>query len=361
MKLLLKIIFSALVTATAFSCNNKPQWHVDGRIEGAEGQTMYVEASTDGRWYALDSVQLNSSGEFAFESDASGYPDIYRLRLGDKTLYFPIDSIETVTVISKASAFDHDYTLSGTEAAEMLMAVDRKVLTTMDQKGAKATPSDSLLKRELSNMLLGDPSGIVSYYIINKKIGGVPLFNPSDKNDLRIIGAVANAFNAHRPTDPRTNYLKHLFLDNKKFGGVADTIVANEAALIDVDLFDRKGNKRSLAQTARDNKVVVLCFTNYGGEFSPALNIELNKLYTRHHGQGLEVYQIGFDNDEIHWRETASNLPWVTVYNSPTDGPVALANYNVGSLPTLFIIANGELRDRVTNPSQLESAVAKYL
>ncbi len=362
MKRLTHYIIAALaVTGLLTGCKSEPKWHVDGRIEGAEGQTMYVEASENGQWYILDSVALGNSGNFSFTQDACGYPDIYRLRLDDKTLYFPIDSIETVTVVSKAAAFDHDYTLAGTEAAEQLMNVDRKVLGALTSKPGKDWKPDSALKRELSLILLENPAGIVSYYIINKKIGGVPLFNPNDRNDLKVIGAVANAFNNYRPADPRTKYLRNLFLTNKRVTLPADTIIAKETTIIDVNLYDRKGVKQSLEQIAGKNRVVVLSFTAYSSDYSPALNIELNKLYTKHHDNGLEIYQIGFDDNEYNWRETASNLPWVCVYNAPTDGPQVLNSYNIGALPAMFVIRDGEIRERLTDATRIEQSVAKYL
>ncbi|MCM1484134.1 MAG: DUF4369 domain-containing protein [Muribaculaceae bacterium] len=341
-----------------WSCSGKNEWTVNGRIEGAEGQTMVLESSENGRWLILDSVPINDAGQFISHQKAAGYPDIYRLRLGDKTLYFPIDSIETVTVVAKADAFDHEYTISGSPSAEMLMNVDKRVMDAVAKNGAASLPGDSALKRELGGMLLGNPSGIVSYYIINKRIQGVPLFNPGDKSDLKVIGAVANAFNEYRPDDPRTAYLRRLFLRNRVVPA-SDTIVAQELELIDVDLMDNTGKQRTLAGVARDNKVVLLNFTAYTAEFSPALNVELNKIYERYHGSGLEIYQIGFDGDEYQWRQSAKNLPWVTVYNSAADGDKYIMQYNVGAVPCTFIIKNGAIIERVTDPTKLGSAVAR--
>ena len=48
------------------------------------------------------------------------------------------------------------------------MAVDRKLIDVANRLGAAAV-TDSLLKRDLGTQLLSDPSGIVAYYIINKR------------------------------------------------------------------------------------------------------------------------------------------------------------------------------------------------
>lgn len=355
------IILAALVLTITACKKSAPQWHINGTIADAGGQTMYVEASENGNWYLLDSVTLADNGSFKFSSPAAGFPDIYRLRLGEKSLYFPIDSIETVTVTTKASAFDTEYTLSGSEQAEKLMAIDKKLRDAVAKSGAINTVKDSILKRELAGILIDNPSGIVSYYIINRSIGGQPLFDPADSHDLKIIGAVANAFYNSRPTDPRTNYLKTLYLSRKRTSVTPDTLIAHESTLIDVNLFNRKGVKQSLSAIAKQSPVVLLNFTSYAEDYSPAFNIELNKIYSKYHSAGLEIYQVGFDSNEVNWRETAANLPWITVYNSPTDGLSTLTSYNVGALPALFIIKNGEIRERVADATAIDKAVAKYM
>lgn len=362
MKIFKYSILGAVCCAVMTACSGGNEWRVDGNIEGADGQTMVLEASTNGRWFPIDSVKLGNSGDFYFKHEAAGYPDIYRLRLGEKSLYFPIDSIETVTVVAKASAFDTDYTLTGSESAEMLMHVDQRVREAISRNGLAALPNDTLLKRELGGMMLGDPAGIVSYYIINKRVGGVPIFNPSNKSDNRIIGAVANAFDQYRPNDPRTDFLRKVFLTNRSANsGKVTTIEAPEVSLFDIELYDNTGKKQSLRDVAAANKVVVLSFTVYGAEASPAYNVELNKVYDNYSKSGLQIYQIALDEDEYRWRQSAKNLPWVTVYNSQADGVKYLESYNVQSLPTTYLIVNGELVSRVADPAGIGREVAKYL
>ncbi len=143
-------------------------WTVDGTIDGADNQALVLEASHNGHWYPLDTVVLKGR---AISSLRVRLPDIptYTVCVRPTApFYFPIDSIETVTVNASASAFDTDYTLAGSQAAESLMAVDRKLIDVANRLGAAAV-TDSLLKRDLGTQLLSDPSGIVAYYIINKR------------------------------------------------------------------------------------------------------------------------------------------------------------------------------------------------
>lgn len=361
-----RLTAAALAALCLFGCGNSNEWTVDGRIENAEGKTMYVEASDNGRWYALDSITLDAGGKFSFSHAPAGYPDIYRLRLEQSTLYFPIDSVETVTVIAKADAFESDYTLEGSSSAEALMAVDRRVQASLSRNGIGGIASDTLLKNDLSTMLLQDPSGIVSYYIINKRIGGIQLFNPANPKDLRIIGAVANAYDQFRPTDPRTTYLRNLFLSNRPHrdtAAPADTLRAREVSVFEIKLYDNAGNRHSLVEEASKGNVIFLNFIAYADENAPAYNRRLRPIYERYRDRGLRIFQVSLDTDEIQWRQTAANLPWITVYNPSTDEGVRnVMNYNVGKLPAGFIInRNGEVVKRVDDIASLENEIASYL
>lgn len=357
----LAIICGAALLAgmTLDSCKSTPQWGVDGTIGDAEGKLLTLEASHNGNWYQLDTLRLTGDGAFKFKQEAVGYPDVYRLRVDNRSLYFPVDSIETVTVTASAPTMDVDYTLSGTGRAEAFGKVNEII-----RKAGKNVATDSVAKRELANMVLLDPSSIVAYYVINKQVGGTPIFSPDNKTDNRVIGAVANAFVQSRPNDPRTEYLKAIYLTNRKNGlaqVVGDSMQVNVISFLDIALLDEAGKQQKLSDVAKQNKTVVLNFTAYTSEVSPALNVELAKSYDAMKQKGLEIYQVGIDADEFQWKQSARNLPWITVYNSPKDGTQHLANYNVGSIPAIFIINNGELAERVDDPTKLQSTLSKYL
>lgn len=357
-------IISSLVLTV--SCGNSNQWHLEGRIDGlGEKDLVVLEGNNQGYWYPMDTIEVRGNGSFSYSREAQGYPDIYRLRIGEKSLYFPIDSIETISLSAQAPDIDVNHSLSGTPQAENLERVDSLLRAEVSSAGAQAVTANASLKRELGKMILADPAGIVPYYIISKRVGGQPLFNPAVKEDLRIIGAVANAFNEQRPSDPRTTYLRNLFISNRpKSGKVNEENVAyaNEVRAFDINLFDNEGKKHSLLDLTSKGNVVILNFTAYTAQESPAFNVMLNKVYEKYHSQGLEIFQVAFDDDEYAWKQTAKNLPWITVLNGAADGDKALRDYNVGSLPAIFIFdRNGDVVERVTDLNTLDSSVARRL
>lgn len=346
----------ALVAATA--CSHTDTWSVGGTISGADGKLLTLERSYNGMWTVLDSVRLDGKGNYKFQSAPVGYPDIYRVTLEGSSAYFPIDSLDNVTLSGDAATLATDYQLAGTTNAEMLGAINKLVNEKVASIGREAV-RDSLLKRELSGMVLGDMSSIVSYYIINKEIGGQRIFNPADKGDLRVIGAVVNAFSAMRPNDPRTRFMEAQYIAQRRALNPVNTAVeAVEIGFPEIVLKDAAHNDRALSDLAGNGKPVILNFTAYAAENSPAVNLVLANIYN---AGGVEIYQVSIDADEYLWREAAKNLPWVAVFKSPRDGDRVLRDYNVGVVPTSFIIdKEGMLKERVDDITKLPELIRKY-
>ncbi len=357
-KFLMMIIAAIVLTA----CNGN-KFHVSGTIEGASDTTIVLEQSSNGEWFIIDTVKVNKKGEFSIDATAPEVPSIYQLRMGNQAICFPIDSLDNLTINAKLPNFAMDYSLSGSEHAMQVMKIDKEAMRFAGGKGSDAELQT--WKDQLARQIVADPSGIVAYYTINKYINGKPLFDPMNDNDLRIIGAVANAFNSFRPEDPRTDYLVNLLLDGQRrrrsMTAPTDTVYADVASIIDVKLQDYTGKEYKLSQVAADHRVVLLDFTAYGTEISPQLNKLLNDIYQSYHSHGLEIYQVSVDPDNVTWREAAKNLPWITVFDPMGINSQTVGAYNVTGIPTTFIIKGGEIVERIEDASRLKAAVARYM
>lgn len=361
-KLHIAAVAGIAIIAGACSHSNNG-WGIDGRLNDGADNTLYIEGFNNGNWYLVDSVKA-TGGKFEYRAAAPAqYPDIMRLNLDGKYIYFPIDSVDVVNIVSDTLDFDHNYTLDGTVQARTVKSLDSIVTASLAAKGVEATIADEALKRELFNKAFADPSVASVYYLINKSVGGRQLFDLANANDLRLYGAVAQRFATERPDDPRTGYLAAMFKRGRQ-GQYSQQreIRVPETALFEIERADARGTVHKLSETAKKGGVTVLSFTSYAMEASPAYNALLFKIYDKYKNSGLQIYQIAFDEDETSWRQTAANLPWIAVWNTTTGGNEPLVKYNVGILPTTFIIdREGALAERVSDPAQLEKAVAKYM
>lgn len=355
------LMMAAVVMLTA--CNGN-KFSVEGTIEGAnDSTTLILEQSSNGEWFIIDSIAVGKDGKYSVSAPAPEVPSIYQLRLGGQGICFPIDSLDHLTINAKLPNFATDYTVSGSDHAVQIMKLDKEALQFANGKGTDAELK--AWKDKLSRQIVADPSGIVAYYSINKYINGKPLFDPLDDNDLRIIGAVANAFNSFRPDDPRTDYLVNVLLDGQRrrrsMSAPTDTLYADVASIIDIKLQDYHGKDYSLSKVAAENRVVLLDFTAYTAEFSPQINKLLNDIYQSYHSRGLEIYQVSLDQDNVAWRQSAENLPWITVFDPMSVNSKNVGTYNVTSIPTTFIIKGGDIVERIEDATSLKAAVAKYM
>ena len=358
-----KILLMMVAVAALTACNGN-KFQVDGVVEDAtDSTTLVLEQSSNGEWLIIDSVKVGKDGKFSVSAPAPEVPNIYQLRLAGQSICFPIDSLDHLTIKTRLGAFGTDYSISGSEHAEQVMKIDKEAMQFAGNKGSEAQLK--AWKDKLARQIVADPSGIVAYYTINKYINGKPLFDPLDDDDLRIIGAVANSFNSFRPDDPRTDYLVNLLLDGQRRrraqAAPTDTVYADVASLIDIKLQDYHGKEYSLSKVAAENRVVLLDFTAYTTEISPQLNKLLNDIYQNYHSRGLAIYQISLDQDNVAWRQSAQNLPWITVFDPRSVNSQNVGNYNVTGIPTTFIIKGGEIVERVEDPTRLKAVVAKYM
>lgn len=358
-----KHILAAAIAATMLSAcgDNHTGWSIDGNIADADGATLAVETFSNGRWVVVDSVATDADGDFCYNAPAPApYPEIMRLSLDGSSIYFPVDSVDCLHVTTSRGDFAGNYTLEGSAQASAVRAVDSIINAALATRPAAELVQDSLFKRQLFQHAFDEPSVITLYYVINKSVGGLPLYNIANNFDRRLYRAVAQRFSTERPDDPRTTYMVQQ-VASLAAAGTTTTITVPETGLFDIVRYDVNGGRHSLAESV-EGKVTVLSFTSYELEASAAYNVLLNEQWEKHHAAGLEIFQVAFDADETMWRVRAANLPWTAVWNANADGTDILVQYNVGMLPMTFIIdRNGQLVERIADPTTLGDSLKKYL
>lgn len=348
---------SILIPALLSCSNNK--FKVKGEIYGGEEKTLVLEKSDfQGRWLAVDSTHTNKNGGFSLSFPAPDAPEIYRLSLNDRYIYFPVDSTETITITSSYDKFGRDFNLSGSKNAEMMGQFEK------DLQNANTKDRDSLavFKRKVFSNYMKDFQGsILSFYILTKIVDGEPLYNPADKTDSKYFAAVATGFQAKRPDDPHTALLEQTALTALKHrnneAGKFREIEADEISLIDIEAQDENNNPIKLSSIAGQGKPVVVIFSLLNHQDSPQLNMNLAQLYKKLDGK-VEFYNVSLDADQYEWREAAKNLPWITVYSPGQTGSPDAIRYNVYQIPSFYIYnGNGELTSRPMTFDELSKAL----
>lgn len=347
------VLLSASVLVIAGCSEDK--FKVNGEIEGGADKTVLLEKSDfQGRWIVLDSVKVASSGKFEIKSEAPASPEIYRLSLGDRFIYFPIDSVETVTIVSPADRFGTEFEVSGSEQAKNMASFEKELMALDINDEAKR---EEFKKNVYTKYIKDSQGGIIGYYVLTKVVGGKPLYDPANVSDARYYAAVATAFDYFRPNDPHTGMLRDVSIAGMRRknseSGKARVVEAEEITMLDIDLQDVNGKNVKLSDIAGKGKKTVVIFAMMNEPESPALNLGLAELYSAM-GGNVNFYQVSFDSDQYAWRDAAKNLRWTNVIDPAGMTSDVAVKYNLSSLPVFFIYsADGNLVDRADNVAEL--------
>ncbi|MCC8147202.1 MAG: AhpC/TSA family protein, partial [Bacteroidales bacterium] len=366
-----------------FSCKDKKQeFTISGEITNANNKTLYLEHVGISRITLVDSAQLNSE-KFKFKQERpKKAPDFYRLRLGNQMINLAVDSTETIYVKSNANTFATEYTLDekGTknkniqeltllqiktrkEYNDLVNQFDANQLTNEEFK-EKAYATINQYKDKAKEFIGQDFKSAVAYFALFQQINNLLIFNPYDKEDNKLFGALANSWNIHYPESDRAVQLKNLYVNAKASFREINPLVLNEASgktLFDINLPDIN-NKEIRMSEACKGKVTIIDFTAYSMEGSPTHNLLLAELYRKYKEKGLEIYQVSLDADNHIWKNAAVNLPWICVIDPQSLYSDVATLYNVADIPTTFVMnREGEIVFRVENYVDLEKEVVKYL
>ena len=365
------------------ACNYSSDFTVKGVVAGADGQLMYLENVGISNVVTLDSIKLAPGGKFKFTEKRPEYPDFYRLRLNNQLINFAVDSTETISFVADAGTFATSYSVEGSENSKAIKAI---TLAQLD-----ANQAISRLRKEYEDKMISDttyrmkvlaaadaykevarkyiysaPMSTAAYFALFQQIDGLLFFDLYDRKDVKAYGAVATSYNHTYPESPRSKHLYNLTLQSMKVLRAQrpvdySNVETKEISFLDIELPDVRGEVVKLS-TVAPGKVVLINFTAYQTEWSPALNMALGELYTKYHDQGLEIYQVSLDSDFHFWRNGASNLPWVTVHDTQSVYSQVAGLYNVKQLPALFILdRKGNLVKRVEDVKKLEADVKAVL
>lgn len=374
------IIAATIAVATLFvACDNTPKFTIEGTIANADSAVLYLEKITNINDVITDSAVLDEKGYYKFRQEIPQNAQFYRLRLGKQSINLVVDSATHIVCNGDAARFASTYTIEGNDdcktmrevdmAGSRLKAIVNNAMQGDDAMRQAATDSLKNYKKRMTELVLQAPASPVAYYILMQRINGLPIFDAFDKADNRIIAAAATAHEVYATNDPRTEILRNIALQGMAANRPArqqtlevDAEKVNEVNFVDIALYDLAGNQRKLSDIAANHKVVLLDFTAYTLDYSPAYNMALNKIYEIYCSKGLEIYQVSFDTELNRWQTVADNLPWVCVHDADNIYSTLVPLYDIQSLPTCYIIAdNGNRFVRPVDVDDLQRQLAQIL
>ncbi len=364
------------------SCQSKGGLHIEGTIQQADGNMLYLAEIGVSGTTLLDSAKLGSNGEFSFTRPGVDAPTFYSLRLGNQQLTLVADSSQTIRISGKGPDLSSNYRVEGSTTSEdvqRIAAEGRSLRRDIHALHLASTAqtihhdayTDSLTtliddyKAAVRPYIFDNPRSGAAYFALFQRVEGLLLFNPNNPQDYPAYGAVATSWDTFYPHTARSKQLKNITLSALKF--IRDSKVSPDELpeavaqnYIEIELPDRYGRSQKLSSL--QGKVVLLDFTAYESEYSGPYNIRLAELYDRYADKGFAIYQVSLDPNEHFWKVTASNLPWISVRDANSIYSHAARSYNVSELPTSFLLdRNGAIVARTVSLEETEKAIRQLL
>lgn len=381
-------------------CNSNHSGVIDGVITNANGEKLILEHLSAGTPVVVDTIALNESGKFSFKPQLeTGGPDFFCLRIGNQSIPLAFDTLATpIHITADFKRFGSDYSVGDNELNALLKeaaqegnrlrrsvldanaAFNERKITNQVYYDSIATLVDNYKETMLKKYIYNDPSNPVAYYVLFESVRGLSIFDPYDAVDNRAFGAVATGWMHNYPNSPRVEILKKVTTEGQiirkrdkmqaertdSLNNIPVTVATN----FEIVLTDIRDKEVALSSLIGNDHVVLLDFTAYYLQNSPAHNALLAKMYEKYESRGLRIYQVCLDPDENFWKVSASNVPWTSVREKEVlwdqNGNIQYARsaaiYNIQQIPMIYLIdRQGSVAARVETESKLEGEILKLL
>ncbi len=352
----------AAVLALA-SCSRQAK--IEGTLADAASSEIVVKLLDVNRYQILDTVKTDASGHYSYKVNvAQGQPEfIYLFYRDTKIASLLLQAGERVKVSSDTLG---SYSVTGSDETLKLMDVEKDEADFTNRLLASSyrlrdLPENSDAAAELRRKMTQD---YVSYYRSRVKyilsnshsLTVIPVLYQVVGDELPVFGQLTDAIHFSNMADslrtvyPDSRYVKALQKEaarRQQYLNLSTRISnAEETGYPDIELGNVKGEKVKLSSAVASSKVVMLYFWTSTDAAQTLFNTDVMlPVYEEFKGNGFEIYSVCADVDKSAWAAVVrnQNLPWVNVCDGNGSASVALATYNVQSLPVSYFIVDGKL------------------
>lgn len=357
-----------LAALMAVSCSQSKTAVVDAVIDGADSKNIIVTQLSVNQLKFVDSVKTDSKGKLATKiSMTDDSPNFYYLSYNGKRLASmvlrPGDKVKVT-----ADTLGRNVTIEGSEESALMQKYDLELANAIAQFEAetdlaKLNRMYVKYKQDIIKSIMQNPYSFANVQALYQSLmPGLPVFG--GENDHFLFQRVHDSLQTLYPNSVYVKSLQEQIkaAENYKLleGQFAN---AGEIPFPNITLPDV--NAKNVELASLEGKPFVLMFWTISDASQKMFNNDLMDIYNKYKSSGLQIYQASVDTDKTAWATIVKeqNLPWISVCDGKGVNSVALATYNVGSIPAVFVFdKNGDIVGSVrsqVNKQKVEELVKK--
>lgn len=361
MKRSVKIIIFIAAMVMAASCSTKAV--IDGTVASVPSGEVIVKLLDVNRYVVLDTIATDAAGKYSYKVDvAEGQPEfVYVFYKDTKIASLLLEAGDNVAVESDTLG---NFTVAGSEESVKLAQVEKDYAASLLKLNSLALALETAsekdaqrISREMGQEYVRYYRDRVKYIMQNSRsLTVVPVFFQNFGPELPVFGQYTDAIHFKSVADslelvyPESKYVKALRKEAESRYNYMELQAridgAEEVSYPDIVLPDVNSRKVKLSEV--NSKVVVIYFWSAADAAQKMFNQDVLKpLYADYHKKGLEIYQISLDVDKAVWAKVVKDqeLPWINVCDALGSDSQYVMLYNVTTLPSMFILKDGELVD----------------
>jgi peroxiredoxin len=378
----IKLLFACLAGFMLIVSCGKNVVTIKGNISNAENELLELSINTTPK-IVIDTVRLNSTGQFSFKYDfkKSSFPVFLALSISDKPvaslLVEPSERLNIETDMKHPAG----YKVSGSEGSQLLKELNDKMLKTtisvdsilkiMDKPAT--APENEARSKELASIFTKHKRDLIRFVIKHSKSyaaytavyqilpNGIGVFGK--ESDALYFKILADSLETKYPRSPYVLQLRDDYSRLIKPNAIQNLIDnALETSIPDIKLPDATGTPVSLLSLK--GKVVLLNFWSSRDMVTAQNNNELLPVYAKYKSEGFEIYQVSLDEDRGNWLQTINTqkLTWINVCDFKGTATYPLKLYNVTKLPANYLISReGEIVGKDLSGDKLEEKIKENL
>lgn len=360
-----KIIALALSLLALASCGQKAS--IKGKVAGASDSQIIIKELNVNTYNVLDTIKTSADGSFSYSLDvAEGQPEfVYIFYKDTRIAGLLLETGETAKVEADTLG---NYSVSGSKGSEDLHAVESaytdfiKQVIAADEDSKAVTEAYIKHYRECVKYVMNNPKSMACIPVLYEQLNGMPIF--TQYTDALHFRSVCDSL---KTIYPESRYVKALDKEaarREQMLMVSSSIKNAElAGFPNLTLPNEKGEKVDL--NSIDAKCIMIHFWDSSDASHSMFNNEvLLPIYNEFHSKGFEIYSVCLDIDKSQWASVVKSqkLPWINVNDGLGAYSPAVSLYGVASVPTAFLIADGDLvLEPIEGSEGLRKELAKRL